>query len=109
MTYSQKRKCESIIDKAKMRAGLNGSNSNLKSILTDMIVEIGYVFGYDVRGNIPSELKVDLFAYTFGSSANTFLAGLIPIPGVKKGMSHLSASCMPDDVGKHAMEYFDSL
>lgn len=107
MNFWQEEQCEKIISKAKLKAGANGSNMNLSNILTNMVIEIGEVFGYDVRGNIPSDLKTEIYAYTAGSAINRLLTGWIP--GVGKAVNHVSASVMPDDVGKHAIQYFDSL
>ena len=58
MTFWQEKQCEEIISRAKFEAGINGSNANLSNILTDMVIEIGEVFGYDVSNNIPSDLRV---------------------------------------------------
>lgn len=107
MTSWQKNQCDAIISKAKAKAALNGSNANLSNILTNMVIEIGEVFGYDVRGNIPSDLKADIVCYTTGSAINRLLTGWIP--GVGKAVNHASAACMPDDVGQHTINYFDSL
>ncbi len=107
MTSSQKRQCESIISNAKIKAGAVGSNfSLLSTILTDMVVEIGKVFGYNVRNNIPSDLKVEIFSYTLGSSANRLLTSWIP--GVGKVVNHASAAMVTEEVGSHAIEYFNS-
>lgn len=107
MNFWQEEQCEKIISRAKLKAGANGSNMNLANILTNMVIEIGEVFGYDVRDNIPSDLKAEIYASTAGSAINRLLTGWIP--GVGKAVNHVSASVMPDDVGKHAIQYFDSL
>ncbi len=107
MNFWQEKQCEEIISRAKLKAGINGSNMNLKNILTDMVIEIGEVFGCDVSDNIPSDLKSEIYAYTAGSAINKLLTGWIP--GVGKVVNHASASVMPDDIGEHAIQYFDSL
>ena len=75
--------------------------------MTNMCVEIGYVFGYDVSGNLPSDLKVKIFAYTTGSSINKLLTDWIPGLGVAVDRS--SAVLCTEEVGWDAASYFDSL
>lgn len=107
MTFWQEQQCEEIISRTKIKAGINGSNIYLSQILTNMVIEIGEVFGYDVSNNIPSDLKIEIFAATAGSGMNKLLTGWIPVVG--KAVNHASASMMPEEVGQHAVEYFDSL
>ena len=38
MNFWQEKQCEEIISRAKLKAGINGSNMNLKNILTDMVI-----------------------------------------------------------------------
>ena len=40
--------------------------------MRNMVIEIGYVFGYDVSQNMPSDLKTEILAFTVGSSANLY-------------------------------------
>ena len=55
-----------------------------------MVIEFGYVFGYDVSQNMPSDLKTEILAFTVGSSANRLLTVWIPIVG--KAVNHSSAA-----------------
>lgn len=107
MTYSEKAQCEEIISNAKIRAGITGSKVSLSTIMKNMVVEIGFVFGYNVQNNIPSDLNTEIFSYTLGSSANKLLTGWIPILG--KAINHSSAVICTEEVGWHAAEYFESL
>ena len=103
----QRSQCDEIIAKYKARAGIHGSNFGLSSLVTDMCVEIGYVFGYDVSGGLPSELREKVFANAVGSGANKLLTGWIPLVG--KAVSHASSAMLTEDIGKDAVRFFDAL
>ena len=75
--------------------------------MRNMVIEIGYVFGYDVSQNMPSDLKTEILAFTVGSSANRLLTGWIPIVG--KAVNHSSAALCTEEVGWKAAIFFDSL
>lgn len=107
MTTYQKQQCESIINAAKIKAGIKGSNLSLSVLMTNMVIEIGYVFGYDVSHNMPSDLKTEIFSYSVGSTANKFLTGWIPIVG--KAVNHSSAALCTEECGWHAAKFFDAL
>lgn len=68
-----------------------------------MVIEIGYVFGYDVSQNMPSDLKTEILAFTVGSSANRLLTGWIPIVG--KAVNHSSAALCTEEVGWKAANF----
>lgn len=107
MTAYEKQRCESIIEAAKIKAGISGSNLSLSALMTNMVIEIGYVFGYDVSRNMPSDLKGEIFSYSVGSTANKVLTGWIPFVG--KAVSHTSAVVCTEECGWNAAKYFDSL
>lgn len=69
-----------------------------------MVIEIGYVFGYDVSQNMPSDLKTEILAFTVGSSANRLLTGWIPIVG--KAVNNSSAALCTEEVGWKAANFF---
>lgn len=107
MTSYEKQQCDRIISEAKIKAGIKGSNLSLATIMTNMIIKIGYVFGYDVSQNMPSDLKAEIFAYSVGSTANKVLTGWIPFVG--KAVNHSSVALCTEEVGWNAAKYFDSL
>lgn len=107
MTSYEKQQCENIITKAKTLAGLKGSNLTLATIMTDMTIEIGYVFGYDVSSKMPSDLKENIFSYSAGSTANKLLTGWIPFVGT--AVNHASAALCTEECGWNAAKFFDSL
>ena len=106
MTGYQKAQCEEIIERYKIQSGIKGSKMSLSDLMTDMVVEIGEVFGFCVRYNMPSELRTYIFSYTVGSAANRFLTGWIPFVGT--AVNHASAAVCTAEVGEEAVKYFDA-
>lgn len=105
MTSYETSKCEEIISKYKVLAGLNGSKLSLKNILTKAAVETADVFGHDIRNNIPSDISITIWSATLGSGANRLLTGWIPIAG--KVVNHYSAALMVEEVVHETAKYFD--
>ena len=107
MTSRQQSKCADLISQYKLKAGVHGSNLGLSKIMTNLVVEIGYVFGYDVSGGLPSDLQIIVTSYSLGSGANKLLTGWIPVVG--KAVSHVSAAGCIEEVGNEAIKFFDAL